>query len=120
MITGIGNDIIEIERVRDAIERTTSFKEKVFTKREIEYAEKGNRCWEIYSGRFAAKEAVAKAMGTGIKFSLTDIEIVNNESGKPEVILHKSLKEKYKNHTFMVTISHNKSNAIATAICIER
>lgn len=120
MIEGLGNDIIEIDRVKNAIERTETFVKKVFTDKEIEYAEKGNRKYEIYAGRFAAKEAVAKAMGTGIKFPMTDIEILNNEEGKPFVELHNDLKEKYCGYIFMVTISHNKTSAMATAIAINK
>ena len=121
MIIGLGNDIIEIDRIKNAIERTGSFKEKVYTQKEIDYAEQGNRRYEVYAGRFAAKEAVAKAFGTGIRgFILTDIEIINDTLGKPTVILHNELKMKYFNCEIMVTISHNKSNAFATAILIKK
>lgn len=119
-ICGIGNDIIEIERIKEAVERSNRFLEKVFTAKEIEYASKSKTPYNIYAGRFAAKEAVSKAFGTGIRgFNLTDIEIVNDDQGKPGVFLYGSLTDKYQGHELMVTISHNKTAAIATAILIK-
>ncbi|TDT70585.1 holo-[acyl-carrier-protein] synthase [Hypnocyclicus thermotrophus] len=119
-ILGIGNDIIEIERVEKAIKRTKKFKEKVFSEKEIEIVEKKSSPFASYAGRFAAKESVAKAFGTGIKFSLTDIEILNDKLGKPYVNLRNKLKEKYDNIDIMITISHNRKVAIATAIVISK
>ncbi|MDN5305046.1 MAG: holo-[acyl-carrier protein] synthase [Fusobacteriaceae bacterium] len=119
-ILGIGNDIVEIERVEKAIKRTEKFKEKVFSKKEIEIVEKKASPFASYAGRFAAKEAVAKAFGTGIRFALTDIEILNDELGKPYVNLRNKLKEKYDNIEIMITISHNRKDAIATAIIVKR
>lgn len=89
MIIGIGVDIIEIERVRQAIQNNKNFLSKLFTEREIDYFISRNMNSEVIAGNFAAKEAVSKALGTGIRgFSFKDIEILRNELGKPEVILH--------------------------------
>jgi len=116
-ILGLGNDIIEIERIKKAIERTESFRNKVFTSLEIEYAEKKKNKYETYAGRFACKEAVSKAFGTGVvDFSLLDIEILNDEKGKPIVFLKNQLFEYYKKYKILVSISHCKEYALATAV----
>lgn len=119
-IAGLGNDIIEIERIERAIKRTKIFRDKVYTQSEIDYAEKKKKKFETYAGRFCAKEAVSKAFGTGLRdFSMKDIEILNDSLGKPYVKLWGSLKEKYENYTLVVTISHCRDYATATAILIK-
>jgi len=92
MIVGIGNDIIEIERVEKAISKE-GFIAKVYTQREIEnIVKRGNRT-ETYAGIFSAKEAISKAIGTGVReFALTDLEILNDDLGKPYVIVSDKLK----------------------------
>ena len=122
MIVGIGNDIIEIERVEKAIS-TEGFKAKVYTQREIEnIIKRGNRT-ETYAGIFSAKEAISKAIGTGVrKFSLTDLEILNDDLGKPYVIvsdkLNKIIQRKKENYQIEIAISHSKKYATAMAIII--
>lgn len=119
-IFGLGNDIIEISRIEKAILRNKKFIEKIFTDSEIKYIEKKANKYESYAGRFAAKEAISKAFGTGVRdFAMTDIEILNDELGKPNVYLKNRLKEKYSSYNIMLSISHNKSSAIATAIVIK-
>lgn len=120
-LLGLGNDIVEIERIEKAITRTKSFKEKVYTEKEIEYAERKNKVYETFAGRFAAKEAISKAFGTGVReFSLLDIEILNNDLGKPYVVLKGDLEEKYKECRIEISISHSKTCAMATAILIKK
>ena len=120
MILGIGNDIIEIERIEKAILRE-GFKNKVYTQKELENIEKrGNRV-ETYAGIFSAKEAISKAIGTGVReFSLTDLEILNDDLGKPYVIvsekLDKIIKNKKEDYQIEISISHSKKYAIAMAI----
>lgn len=120
MIVGIGNDIIEIERVEKAIS-TEGFKAKVYTQREIEnIIKRGNRT-ETYAGIFSAKEAISKAIGTGVReFSLTDLEILNDDLGKPYVIvsdkLNKIIQRKKENYQIEIAISHSKKYATAMAI----
>lgn len=86
-----GIDIIEINRIKDAIERNReSFLNKIYTEKEIEYCERHNAVkYQHYAARFAAKEAVSKFLGTGFigDFEWKEIEILNDEKGKPEVIL---------------------------------
>lgn len=122
MIVGIGNDIIEIERIEKAISKE-GFKNKVYTKKELENIEKrGNRI-ETYAGMFSAKEAFSKAIGTGIReFSLTDLEILNNNLGKPYIVvsekLDKIMRSKKENYQIEVSISHSKKYATAVVIII--
>ena len=124
MIIGIGVDIIEIERVRQAIQNNKNFLSKLFTEKEIDYFISRKMNSEVIAGNFAAKEAVSKALGTGIRgFSFKDIEILRNELGKPEVILHngaKSIGNKLvgNNNSLRVhlSISHNNSSAIAYSV----
>lgn len=79
MIIGIGVDIIEIARIKEAVELNESFIEKLFSKNEIEYLQTRNLRAEYIAGRFAAKEAVSKALGTGFRgFNMKDIEVDRN------------------------------------------
>ena len=122
MIVGIGNDIIEIERIEKAISKE-SFKDKIYTQRELENIKKrGNRA-ETYAGVFSAKEAISKAIGTGVReFSLTDLEILNDDLGKPYVVvsekLDKILRNKKEDYQIEISISHSKKYAIAMAIIL--
>ena len=122
MIIGIGNDIIEIERIEKAILRE-GFKNKVYTQKELKNIEKrGNRV-ETYAGIFSAKEAISKAIGTGVReFSLTDLEILNDDLGKPYVVvsekLDKILKTKKEDYQIEISISHSKKYATAMAIIL--
>ena len=120
MIVGIGNDIIEIERIEKAISKE-SFKNKVYTQRELENIEKRGDRVETYAGIFSAKEAISKAIGTGVReFSLTDLEILNDDLGKPYVVvserLDKIIKSKKENYQIEISISHSKKYATAMAI----
>ncbi len=120
MIVGIGNDIIEIERIEKAISKE-SFKNKVYTQRELENIEKRGDRVETYAGIFSAKEAISKAIGTGVReFSLTDLEILNDDLGKPYVVvserLDKIIKSKKENYQIEISISHSKKYAIAMVI----
>ncbi|MBW9312126.1 holo-ACP synthase [Fusobacterium polymorphum] len=120
MIVGIGNDIIEIERIEKAISKE-GFKNKIYTQRELENIEKRGNRTETYAGIFSAKEAISKAIGTGVReFSLTDLEILNDDLGKPYVVvsekLDKILKTKKEDYQIEISISHSKKYATAMAI----
>ena len=122
MILGIGTDIIEIDRIRTAINRTPSFLKKAFTENEIELFNSRGMRVETIAGNFAAKEAISKALGTGFRgYGLKDFEILRYELGKPIVNLYKEAKERSGNKTLNinVSISHNKTNAIAFVIVEE-
>ena len=122
MIVGIGNDIIEIERIEKAISKE-GFKNKVYTQKELENIEKRGDRTETYAGIFSAKEAISKAIGTGVReFSLTDLEILNDDLGKPYVAvsekLDKIIKDKKEDYQIEISISHSKKYAIAMAIIL--
>lgn len=122
MIRGIGTDIIEIDRIEMAIEKNERFVDRVFTKKEIEAFVKNGFRIESIAGRFAVKEAVSKALGTGFRgFSFLDIEIVSTELGKPEVLLSENIKGLFKlgDVKIHVSISHNKNDAIAFVLIEE-
>lgn len=113
IFTGI--DIIEIERIKQAV-RDVKFADRVYTKKEIEIAEKRkNTKYEFYAGRFAAKEAIYKAMSSMQKINWHDVEILSDEIGRPIVnFVDENLKE-YK-EKISLSISHDKTQAVA--ICV--
>ncbi len=121
MIQGLGTDIIEIDRIRDAIERHgLHFLNRLFSQKEQDYCYGFKDASPRFAGRFAAKEAIVKALGTGFgeEVSWHDIEIVNDNLGKPLVHLSEALKKKYKNPKILLSISHCVKYATATAILI--
>ncbi|QDR79571.1 holo-ACP synthase [Sporomusa termitida] len=89
MIIGIGTDIVEIDRIKTAVERE-AFIQRVFTAGEAAYCRsRGVQQAASFAARFAAKEAVAKAIGSGFAGgNIKDIEVVTADSGKPAIILH--------------------------------
>lgn len=119
MIIGIGTDIIEIERIEIAVKRTKGFINKLFTENEINIFESIGFKSEVIAGNFAAKEAVSKALGTGFRgFGVKDIEILRDELGKPVVNLNSNVYEilKRKDVNIHLSISHNRTSAIAYAV----
>ena len=112
-----GIDIIEIERIRDSIEKLgDSFLNKVYTKKEIEYCEsKGKNKYQHYAARFAVKEAAFKAVSEGVedKFDISwkDIETTNDEDGRPKIEILFLNEKKVENVD--VSISHCKDYAVA-------
>ena len=118
MIIGIGTDIIEIDRIEKAINNNKNFLSKIFTDNEIELFRKRNMRIEVIAGNFAVKEAISKAIGTGIRgFSLIDIEVLRDDLGKPMAYLNDNV-EKIINRKYRlnVSISHNKTSAVAFVI----
>ena len=117
MIIGIGTDIIEIERIQKTA-HLQSFLNKIYTADEQQLFHTGK--YNTMSGNFACKEAVAKALGTGFSgFTPKDIEVLRNSYGKPFVNLYNgALSEfnKLKATNIHVSISHNKTQAIAFAV----
>lgn len=115
-----GTDIIEISRVKNSIEDTgEQFINRVYTKKEIEYCEsKKNQKYQHYAARFAAKEAVFKAISSKLKdkYSICwkDIEIINNEEGRPQVnIVGEGAKSIEK---IDISLSHCREYAIANVV----
>ena len=120
MIIGIGTDIAEVPRIAKSIEKD-SFKERVFSKTEIAYCETKTNKEENYAARFAAKEAFFKALGTGWRggMAFNEVEVVNDELGKPFILLLGATAEiiKEKNIRIIhVSLSHIKDVAMATVV----
>lgn len=122
MIKGIGIDIIEVHRIRRAIDRNKGFIDHVFTAQEKKIFEEKNYLPHTIAGFFAAKEAVSKALGTGIgKIGWKDIEVLKDPSGKPYIKLHNNAENfaySMNIEKILISISHSKENAIAQAIAI--
>jgi holo-[acyl-carrier protein] synthase len=117
MILGIGVDITEVGRLRKAIERWgQSFLSRVFTKEELDNAKTRGSLYQHLAGRFAAKEAVFKALGNQ-KLNLKEVLILNDKNGRPYC---KILNNKGRNLEVMVSISHVKNYATAFAIITQK
>lgn len=120
MIVGIGTDIIEVNRIQDAIDKYGErFLKRIFTDIEQNYCEQFNETKYLhYAARFAAKEAFSKAIGTGITdgFKFSEVGIKNESSGKPILILSGGLEKQWKACTIQVTLSHTNNNASAFVI----
>ena len=123
MIKGIGTDIIEIHRIKKATERYSDrFLNRIFTKNEQGYCLSHRDPTPRLAGRFAAKEAILKAIGSGLRTNISwlDIEIINNQEGKPEVYLSEKLKKLLsfdtKSLSIQISISHCHDYATAFAI----
>lgn len=123
-IVGIGTDIVECVRIRTMIDRHgEQFLTRVFTEREIRYCQRSKQATEHFAGRWAAKEAVLKCLGTGWSKGLcfTDIEVANDPNGKPRVELRASTRDRSASlgiHEVMVSISHCRAYATALAIAV--
>lgn len=119
MILGIGNDIVEIARIRKVLARYPQrFIDRVFTPHEQEYCLKRKEPALHLAGRFAAKEAVVKAVGTGFTQGLSwlDFEVCHNARGKPEIVLSPFASNLLGTPTLHLSISHCHHYATAIAI----
>lgn len=125
MIAGVGIDMVEVDRIRRALKDVRiagRFRNRVYTQREIAYCEKRRRHkYESYAGRFAAKEALMKALGKGwgSKVNWVDIEILPGPAGKPQVHLHdktSAFARELEIHELFLSITHTESYAMAYVI----
>lgn len=120
MIKGVGTDIIEISRIEKAVRKSDAFTSRVFTPREISDCSGVRIKWASLAARYAAKEAVSKALGTGIgKIKWVEIEIVKDTNGKPEVKLYGNACERAKIlgiANVSVSLSHSREYAVAFVI----
>ncbi len=122
-IYGIGTDIVNANRIKLAIKKNGNFfKKKIYTNFEIKNCEKRKNKIECYTKRFAAKEALFKAVGAGNKLQFKDVEIENNPLGAPKFNIKgnslKNLKKMFKNKKFKIhlSLSDDKPWAIASVI----
>lgn len=123
-IAGIGIDTVYIKRFKKAVDEYGKlFLDKIFTDKEQEYAGTKKSFFMHMAGKFAAKEAVKKALPDGARVGLawSDIEILNDESGKPYTVLHGNARELMKEFNLkevFVSISHTKDLATSNAVAV--
>ena len=122
-IYGIGTDIVNINRIKNVIKnKQNAFQKRVFTSFEIKTCEKRVNNAECFAKRFAAKEALFKAVGIGKKLQFNDVEVRNNPSGAPKFVIKgvslKNLKKILKNKKFKIhlSLSDDKPWAVASVI----
>jgi len=119
-----GIDLVDFPRLEQMIERHGQrFVDRIFTAAEQSYARRHRNAVETYAGRFAAKEAILKLVGTGWrgKIAWTDIEVINNAAGQPEVTLSGEVKEiadRMKITQISISITHTANFAIASAVAL--
>jgi holo-[acyl-carrier protein] synthase len=122
MIVSIGIDIIEVRRIREVLLRTPQFRERVFTVAERTYCDnRGAVAAQHYAARFAAKEAMLKALQTGWRggISWQDVEIASRDSGAPHLILGGLVQELFNSSGATAThlsMSHTSEHAIAQVV----
>ncbi len=121
MIIGIGTDIFEVERMKTKIEKQPSLIEGIFTNNEISYCNQFKNKAQRFAARYAAKEAFLKALGTGWRDGITfkDINIINDNLGKPEIKLSgiaKQIADKLGVTAIHLSMSHTKELANAFVI----
>lgn len=120
MILGIGSDLIEVERIGQAIVKNKRFLTRNFTKSEIDLFESRQMSSYPMATNFALKEAVSKALGTGFRgFNLVDIEILRDSNGKPFVNLYGGAAKRFKQlngQIIHVTSSHDKRQVMAYCV----
>jgi holo-[acyl-carrier protein] synthase len=122
VIVGMGIDIAEVERVKAAIERHgEAFLRRLYTERERAYCERFKNKYERYAGRFAAKEAAMKALGTGWSRGVrwVDVEVVRQSGGRPTIALHgeaAKIAQRLNVENVALSITHTASQAFAQVI----
>jgi holo-[acyl-carrier protein] synthase len=122
VILGLGTDLVEVPRIAHSISKYGDrFTHRIFTAAERAYSESKANSNERFAARFAAKEAAMKALGTGLTggVSWTQIEVVNNDAGKPLLLLHRvagDLAAKIGVRTIWLSLTHTSQNACAVVI----
>lgn len=121
-VLGLGVDIVEIDRMKLALERTPRLKERVFSADERWYCEHKAKPWIHYAMRFAAKEAVLKALGTGFSgMRFCDVEVLREEKGRPVPRLSGRAAERAEELGIVemhLSLSFTHSTAVASAVAI--
>jgi holo-[acyl-carrier protein] synthase len=122
MVIGVGTDLIEIARIEQSIRRFGErFLRRVYTQREIDYCRRKKNAAESFAARFAAKEAGAKALGTGISRGVNwlELEIAREPSGKPSLQLSGRAAERARalgvTHTSL-SLTHSREVALAVVV----
>ena len=121
-IYGIGTDIVNIKRINALIKKNKSFKKRIFTNQEISKCEKRKNKTECFAKRFAAKEALFKAISSKNKLRFKEVEVINNKTGAPKFLIKgkslKNLKKIFKKRNFKIhlSLSDDKPWAVASVI----
>lgn len=124
MIIGLGTDIVEIVRIGRMVERHGElFLNRVYTPDEVRYCQRRKESYQHFAGRWAAKEAVMKTLGTGFVRGIhwRDIEVGSLRSGRPVILLHGGAREFSQTmgvRDMLITISHCRAYATATSIAL--
>src|SRR5918999_4053848 len=122
IVPGIGLDVVDVERMQSALERTPKIRERLFTEAEIAYCEKFRFADRHYAGRWAAKEAVTKALGCGL-VQWNGVEVVRRPQRAPKVRIFGKI-EKFANlvgvreEELQISITHSELSAVA--VCVVR
>ena len=122
-IEAVGIDLADIPRIRKAIERYGDrFLSRIFTPWEIQYCLSKINPELSFAGRFAVKEAVFKAIGTGFAEGVkwTSVEVVNDKSGQPQVRLGQAIRKHIRDKHIIISLSHTKEYAVACAILVSQ
>lgn len=118
-IVGIGVDVVDMKRMKKALASWgPSLKKKIFTEKEIRYCESRKNSQQHFAARFAAKEAVSKAMATGWsgEFRWKDVEVVNERSGAPKLVLYGKVASSLAKNRIHLSLSHTETTVIAFVI----
>ena len=117
MILGTGVDIIEVRRIKEAVEKYGKvFLQRIFTDKELKHAAARSNLYQHFAGRFASKEAVFKALGDK-NLNWKDVQVLNDEDGRPHCTLLNKIHDKVEVH---LSISHIKNYAVANAIITKK
>ena len=119
MIQGIGVDVVDVERMKSILaEQGKTFIDRVFTETEVAYCEAKQNPEQHFAARFAAKEAVSKAMQTGWSgmFRWKDVEVVNEPSGAPKILLYNAVARSLEKSTVHLSLSHTENTVVAFAV----
>jgi holo-[acyl-carrier protein] synthase len=121
LILGIGTDLFDVERMKNRLEKQPSFIDGIFTENEIKYCNQFKNKSQRFAARYAAKEALLKALGTGWRDGITfkDINIINDNLGKPSIVLTgiaKQIADKLKVTSIHLSMSHTETLANAFVI----
>jgi holo-[acyl-carrier protein] synthase len=121
-VVGVGTDLVDLDRFREVLARTPSIVDRLFTPDEQAYAHRRRDPTEPFAARFAAKEAVLKALGLGLgSVAFREIEVVRAESGRPSIVLHGAAADAARDRGvggWLVTLSHTAHLAQAIAMAM--
>ena len=118
-IQGVGIDVVDVERMKEVLEKQgKAFLDKVFSDMEVTYCKTHQKSYIHFAARFAAKEAVAKAMRTGWSgaFHWRDIEVVNDQSGAPHILLSRDVAKALEQFIVHLSLSHTDNTVVALVV----